>query len=244
MHTDGLTTDTIVVLGSKPDARLPAVAAPAVFAANNAVELAVHYREKYGSRIVALTAGDELAKHEHIQRSYAKAMPDEIVLLGGDEADLTTFVRETLGFQGTLTYLSFYKRNRGLIGELGRGKYALIADILRERGVIHALLHGIPDLLLRSDTAWLYRSTGINAILYAKRIYPYADVVTAGIGLKAGGHFTGGGEFKEKTAKADRTFMRHWPRSARPWLSTTDEALAEMADVPGWSGETFSATER
>ncbi len=232
-------TEHVVVLGSKPEALLPAVPAKYVFAANNAVEVATAYRSKYDSRIIATAAADEIRKHAHIQDSFKKAQPDEIVLFGGHEKEYISLIQDELGLQIPVTVLSMYERNRGLLRTIGWRRFTLIADLLYERGLVHALTRGIPDLLHRADTPWLYRSTGVNAIMYAHTRFPSADIIVAGVGLIAGAHFSGIGEFKEKTAKADRATMRHWPQSTRSWLSTTDEALASIGGVSKWNGGIF-----
>ena len=83
---------TVVVLGSKPEAQFPEVEAPVVLAANGAVELAVEYRRRYGSRIVGLVPGVELLKHPHIQESFKKGTPDEIIVFGEGGVDIVAFI--------------------------------------------------------------------------------------------------------------------------------------------------------
>jgi len=238
MHT-GSPARTVVVLGSKPQAPLPAVAAPVVLTANNAVELGVPYREKYGSRIIAFVPAFELRRQEHIQQSFIKAKPDKIFLVGDDGTDPITFVKEALGLrEADVSILSLQERNHLLQHALGGQFWPLTWQSIWVRGigyVVHALL----DLLGKREMEWLAQSTGLNAVFYAMKHFPDANIITAGIGLQPGEHFSGIGTFTNKTAKADQLTMKYWPPEKRPQVYTTDDAMHELGKVPKWEGEVF-----
>lgn len=226
----------IVVLGSKPGAKLPAVAAPYVLTANNAVELGAHYREQYGSKVIAFVPGEELLRHEHIRRSFEKAQPDEVVILGGGKERLESLIREEMRITAPIRFLSF-KECRGLARKALGARYFIVAlRRLFARGASHFINDFIPDLFNRRDMRWLTDSTGFVAIFYALDRWQSADIIAAGIGLSAGGHFSGEGTYSEKTARADRLVISRWDRSRRNRLYTTDEALHNIANVPLWKG--------
>jgi hypothetical protein len=230
----------VVVLGSKPEALFPLVPAGAVLTANGAVELALGYRTRYNSRIIALVPGEELKRHPHIQESFKKGRPDEIVVLGDKAGDITAFIRHDLGLEAPITILGFHEANWTLAASLGAHRRALAWECLRAYGLRHALTTALPDFFGKRDMLWMSRSTGLNAILYAHERFPSAErIIAAGIGLQAGSHFNGVGQFTNKTAKADQMFVPHWPPELRPWLSTTDDAMSTLGQVAKWEGETF-----
>ena len=232
----------IVVLGSKPNAALPAVAVPFVLTANNACELGVLYRQKYGSKIIAFVPIEELRNREHIQDSFKKSHPDEVVLLSATGTD-REFVR-TLGLTDVvITIINFRARNQLMWRALGIRIILVMMERLWFRGLKYLLLDAVPDFFGKRDMLWLSGSTGMDATFYALQHFPEArEVISSGIGLQEGTHFSGSGQFTSKTAKADRTTMKYWPYSRRKHLSTTDDALHSIGKVPKWqSGTTFFA---
>lgn len=231
---------TLVVLGSKPNAPLPVVKTPFVFTANNAVELGALYRERYGSWVIGLVPTAELKRHEHIRQSFAKAQPDEVWLIGDDGTDLPGFVRNEVGLTNTqLTIIPFSIRNKLFFRTLGLRAWLTVVETLLGRGVRFFVAEVIPDLLRKRNMEWIGHSTGLSAVFYALERDSHARVVTAGIGLQGGQHFSGIGTFSSKTAKADQLTIKHWPPAKRPRLYTTDDMMHTLGHVPKWEGETF-----
>src|SRR3989344_3161474 len=235
--TDKQSQDPIAGLDSKPNAQLPAVAVPFVLTANNAVELGVLYRQKYGSKIIALVPAEELRNRAHIQESFVKSRPDEIVILSGKEND-NDFVRSLGLTDATVTILGFRERNRLMIRALGLRVLLVMIERLWFRGIKYIVFNAIPDVFGKREMQWLSGSVGLDAIFYAMQKFPRASaIVTAGVGLQAGGHFGGVGEFTSKTAKADRTTMKYWAYSRRRNVFTTDDLMHEIGKVLKWRGE-------
>lgn len=236
---------TIVVLGSKPNAALPDVAVSVVLSANNAVELAALYREKYQSRVIAFVPSVELKKHEHIQQSFIKSRPGEIILIGDDGNDPIAFVRDTLGLKDAkVSIITFQERNQLLHRTLGWRFWLVMWKSLWARGIGYVFRHALPDIFGKREMEWLAQSTGLNAIFYGMEKFPQAQIIVAGIGPGAGpegggGHFNKVGEFMSKTAKADRLTINCWPFSKRPQVFTTDDAMHELGNMPKWQGDVF-----
>ncbi len=240
--SDLFSSKSIVILGSKPGALLPAVYASLVFAANNAVELAVPYREKYNSRIIGFVPSVELRRHEHIQQSFIKAQPDEIFLIGDDGNDPVGFVKNTLGLTAEkVSIIGPQERYQLLVGALGwRRGWVVMLGALWKRGAGYFFHNLFLSLLGKGSMEWLAQSTGLNAVFYGLKHFPNAEkIITAGIGLQGGEHFNKVGEFTNKTAKADRMTMQHWPFARRPTVYTTDDVMHTLGKVPKWEGDIF-----
>jgi hypothetical protein len=234
--------ESVIVLGSKPNAPLPLVAAPIVLAANNAVETALLYRKKFNSYIIGLVPLQELYNHEHICESFRKAKPDEVILMGGNTVEGESFVKETLGLQDALvTVLPLHTVNWTLASVLQSKRWSLMFRYIWNRGFRHAVRYVIPDMLRKREMVWMHRSTGLSAIMYALQQFPNAKHhILAGIGLLPGDHFNHVGQFTPKTAKADQITMQYWPQRLRSNVYTTDEVMCEHGDVPAWDGATFT----
>lgn len=235
-----MNTETIVVLGSKPNAALPDVAAEVVLTANNAVELGAVYRQKYGSKVIAFVPTVELKKHKHIQDSFIKARPDRIILIGEQEG-AASFVAEELGLSSTeVSVMSLAERNRTMARALGWRRFLVHFEALRARGLVFVVRNAVPDLLGERNLEWLAQSTGINSLFYAMEKFPSTkEIISAGMGLQGGDHFSGQGEFMSKTAKADQITLRYWPSHKRPQVWTTDDVMAQLGPMQKWQGNVF-----
>lgn len=235
-------TGPIIILGAKPNPALPDVKAHAVITANNAAEIGVLYREKYGSKLIAMSASRVLRDREDVQNAFKKSQPDEIVLLGNVLDSPEDFIHNKLGLKNTeVTILNPQERNNLMLKIFDWKKYLLMAHILWIRGFKNLIRFIIPDLFGKREMSWLNRSTGTNATLYAMTRFPHSrEIITAGIGLQKGTHFNSKGQFKSKDALADRVTMKYWSPQTRKQVYTTDSVMNELGKVQKWEGETFS----
>lgn len=237
----------VIILGSKPECHLPDVEPEIVFAANGAVEIGLFYRKKYGSKLISMVPGKDLFEQEHIRHSIKQSQPDHIILLGTTHIESNTlgYVNKELQLDSSkVSIMSMYERNWVLVKSLGWRRYVYAMKNSLVRGLRHPLTVALPDVLTNRVFDWTGRSTGINASLYALREYPEHQVVMAGIGLVAGGHFNNEGVFKKKTAQADQIMMQYWVPKLRKQLFTTDDVMHEMGKVPKWEGPLYTVPVR
>lgn len=232
---------SIVVLGSKPDAVLPDTAAEAVITANAAVLRGVRYRERYGSRLIALVNSSEVHL-ESVRQALRESAPDEVLLVGEHVSDVRGLLQRELGLHGaSVAYMPYRERHALLVSAFGWRRFIVMLDYLRMLPLLYCVRTVLPDVLYHKTYAWMSRSTGLNAILYARRRFPTNAIVVAGIGLEAGGHFydSDGPQFTEKTARVDRVTLAHAPGSFTGSLATTDRFLSDFAGIPLWRGATL-----
>jgi hypothetical protein len=227
--------DTIVVLGAKPEAIFPDIAPEFVVTANSAVELALEYRKKFQSKIIALVPILELRRHKFIQDSFVRSQPDEIVLLGAVPED-KEFVSELNLTNSKVEVLSSFDTNWGLVKQLGLGRFFIALDSIKKRRMKYFLFEALPDLLLVRKMEWMPRSTGINAVLYSLERFPKSkQIIVTGIAPQEGSHYNGVGYFTKKTADADLITLKHWKLEHKKNVYTTDEVLSRMGKFPLWS---------
>lgn len=240
MYKASESSDPVVVLGAKPEAKLPDVPAQAVVTANGAVELATPYKEKCGARIIGLVPAFELKDKKHIAESFQRAVPDEIIVFDGDSAEMEAFVRETLGItEPKLIVTTIQERHALMEHALGSNMRAKMLSRLQYRGWKYFLRTALWDLLGKRQRDWLTHSTGLDAIMFAQRYFPNAEIITAGIAPKSGEHFNQQGQFLEQTAISDRDTLRFWPKEIRPRIFTTDSVMSEVGDFPLWEGQSI-----
>ncbi|OGG50203.1 hypothetical protein A2704_02585 [Candidatus Kaiserbacteria bacterium RIFCSPHIGHO2_01_FULL_54_36b] len=234
--------ETIVVVGSKPDALMPDIPATHVLSANAAIDRAIEYRARFGSKVIALVNSTEVYI-EHLRTALTRGRPDEIVFLGEAVEDPLGFVRGTLGLPDTkVSVVSFRARHYLFRRTLGWRATLAMLDYARFLPLRYVATNVLPDLVWKRTHTWMSRSSGLNAIFYALERFPNTSVVAAGIGLSAGGHFyeSEGPIFTEKTARVDRYTVARWTPAKHARLETTDPTFAEVGRVAMWKGKTFS----
>lgn len=230
---------TVIVLGAKPDAKLPDINPKVVITANNAVLLASFYREKFGCRVVAVINShiSTSKKATSIKNSLIKSKPDEVVFLGkGIFDDHQKLISDELGLGETqVTVIEDKEITYLLLRVMGFGMFQAILFRLASRGLKDVIFRSAPALLLRLRTNdWMALSTGLYAIMYALDRFPKSAVVSSGVSLQAGQQFNNVTYFTEKTSKVDRMIMNSWPSSRRIRLFTTDMSMEKLGGVKRW----------
>jgi hypothetical protein len=228
----------VVVVGSKPNSSFPEIGADVVVTAKSAVIQGLVYREKYGTKVISLVPWPELITRDYVGEALVKAQPEELVILGDNDAKSLNYIHKVLKLKNTkVKTISCKDRNYGLLIGVGVKVLRLMLYTIWNKGLRFFYSGAFMD----KDMIWLHRSAGINAILYSLKRFPNAkEIVVVGIGLEPGDHFDGKGDFTKKSAKHDQVFMKFWPKKKRPRVYTTDNVLSEKGDVPKWDGSVFS----
>ena len=212
-----------IVLGSKPQALLPEVNPAHVFSANAAAALASNYKDK----VVAHTAivSSLQYKNATVFQKVINSKPSEIIIRGHkikknpDPVDNIpiSYISGNEQFRLESKYFGIY-RLRAFLLRPGINK---IKSFIRH-------MQGV-DYIFGS-------STGLWSILYALDQYPEKKVIVAGIGLAAGGHFYGKGEFRNEDGIKDYLVAKHLKKEAKDRLVSTDPKFAERVGVSLWDG--------
>ena len=235
----------VVVLGSKPDPCLPDISPLAVVAANGAIEIALEYRKRFGTKIISLVPGKDLYEQKHIRDSIRVSCPDSLYILGPIPVsiDQYVYVKNELGIaRDFVKIISHKEKNFDFTIIFGWRRYIIGLKSLYLRGFRYLLFYVVVDIFTKREFGWLGRSTGINAIIFSLYNFPEAkQIVVVGVGLFSGGHFNQVGKFRSKTAKMDRLTMRHWIPAKRLKVFTTDAMLFKHGAVPLWQGKYFKS---
>jgi len=229
--------NTVVILGSKPDAALPDVGASVVLGTNASIEIGLSYREHYNSYLISFVGSGELKNKSYVQQAIKRSEPDEIMVHGEKMDDPRDFIIKELGLSNTNVYVMSFNERYKLMAE----RVGLFAPLVGMKSWdIKSIKKALKDYFGPRSMRWSFCSSGMYAIIYAMKRFPEADkFISAGIGLQGGGHYYGIGEMRTGRAKVDRRVMKQWKRNQRSNLYTTDEAMSQLGDVPLWRGSTF-----
>jgi len=76
--------NNILILGSKPESKLPDLQVDKIYTANGAAERAIHFRKKYlKNELTCIVGAREFARNEMVSERIIVAKPDRIVIRAG-----------------------------------------------------------------------------------------------------------------------------------------------------------------
>ena len=74
----------VLVLGSKPDSKLPNIKVSKIYTANGAAERASFYRKKYPeNELICTTGASEFARNEHVSKRIINSKPNRLIIRSG-----------------------------------------------------------------------------------------------------------------------------------------------------------------
>ena len=74
----------VLVLGSKPDSKLPNIKVSKIYTANGAAERADFYRKKYPeNELICTTGASEFARNEHVSKRIINSKPNRLIIRSG-----------------------------------------------------------------------------------------------------------------------------------------------------------------
>lgn len=248
----------VLVLGSKPNSKLPDVKVDKIYSANGSAERAIEYKKKYpGIFHTALTAAAEFNENRDVSTRIIKSRPDKLFVRMGkiylsDELKKIKEIiymnkKEQLDFQS-----KFYKY----------GKLDLIygETFYYENTFWKIIKHLLMCIRFRG---FLGASTGFFSILLAISENPESKVIVSGIGLNEGGHFYTSedsyGYLSKKMTKllenkklqlnnkfrnssrsrVERFLIKRLKKKYKCNIISTDNELVKNGNVLKWKGRLF-----
>jgi len=173
----------ILVLGSKPDSKLPDVKVDKIYSANGAAERAANYKKKYSNiHHTALIGSKEFTENQNVKTRVINSHPQRLFCRSG-KIELSVVLKncklEFLTSKEQFSFQSkFYK-----FGALD----ILIGEILfYETNLIKLFKH---TYACASYRGFWGVATGFYAILLALHENPNSKIIVSGVGLVEGGHF-------------------------------------------------------
>ncbi len=174
----------VLVLGSKPDSKLPDVNVEKIYSANCAAERAVMYKKKYPkAKHISVITAREFNQNPHVSSRVVESNPEKMIITLGEIeiSDKLTNTKE-------ISYLNQKERFNFQSKFFRFGKIDLIfgETFFYENKFFKILKHLYMCIKYRG---FLGGSTGFYSILMAAHENPDSDIIVSGIGLVEGGHF-------------------------------------------------------
>ena len=188
----------ILVLGSKPDSKIPLIEVSNIYAANGASEIGTFYKTFYPKKkLISIVGGKEFEKNIEVQRRVLESKPEELISRSGN-INISKY-----NFTNLMKY-SFFTHYRALFFNPFFFKTnffdVLIKETFYEKDLLNKIKH-------------MYRcfrygvSTGFFSILYALKNHPECQILISGIGMSKGSHLYNDNNRYDKRSIVDRKLI-------------------------------------
>jgi len=247
----------ILVLGSKPQSKLPAVKVNKIYSANGAAERAVEYKKKYPNiEHTALIGSKEFTENENVKSRVINSCPDRLYCRSGKIVipdELKNCQLEFLDDKEQFKFQSKFYKFKGLdilLGEI----------FFYERNLFKLIKHTYACMTYRGF--WGV-ATGFYSFLLAMHENPEAKILVSGIGLVEGGHFYTAkdsyGYVSERSRKlinsgkmsiynkfrntsrcrVERYLIRRMSKNYKNKIISLDDEMVKFGSVKKWEGQVF-----
>lgn len=248
----------VLVLGSKPDSKLPDIKVDKIYTANGAAERVLFYKKKYSSVYhTALIGAKEFQENENVSSRVIKSKPDELIVRMGK-----TELPENLQSTKKITYTDQIEQFNFQSKFYKFGKLDIIfgETFYYETNLLRIIKH---FRMCSTYRGFLGASTGFFSILLALYENPDCDVIVSGIGLIEGGHYYTSNEsygFISKTTKklmkinenlrlnqfrntsrcrVERFLIKRIRSKYISKILSTDDSMVDCGNLKKWEGGLF-----
>ena len=224
----------VLVLGSKPDSKLPNIKVSKIYTANGAAERANFYRKKYPeNELICATGASEFARNEHVSKRIINSKPNRLIIRSG----VINLPNDLNGFT-ELKCISNFDQWRFQSNFFKLGFFSLfISEFCHQEKILNKIVHVIKAIKNKKIQGI---SAGFYAILLALIENPNANVIISGIGMKGGKQFYKSERSNyfvyDSRAKVDRFLIKRLLKKYKDRMYTLDADLAEIEGINLWNG--------
>ena len=225
----------ILVLGSKPESKLPDHDVQKIYTANGSAERADHFRKKYPNNVLTcITGAREYLRNEHVSKRINDANPENLIIRSGKIKLPQSLENKTklMCLTNTVQWnfqAKFFKNKKISL---------FLGELQHQDNFFKKILHIAKALKYNSMQGV---STGFFCILTALEENPDTKIIISGIGMKGGKHFYKSERSNffnyDSRAKVDRYMMRLIFHSYKENLFTTDLEMFETTGIKMWHGK-------
>ena len=229
--------NNVLVLGSKPDSKLPDLKVSKIYTANGAAERADYYRYKYlDNELICITGASEFVRNEHVSRRIKNSKPNRLLIRSGI-IDLPSVLKghSELKCISNLSQWTFQSNF------FEYGFFSLfISEFYHQEKMLDKIIH-VAKAVKNKKIQGV--SSGFFAILLALSENPNSNIIISGIGMQGGKQFYKSERSKyyvyDARARVDRFLIKLLLKKYKNRLNTVDLDLAKTATISLWKGNLF-----
>jgi hypothetical protein len=225
----------ILVLGSKPNSKIPRIEVSNIYAANGASEVGTYYKKFYPkSKLISIVGRKEFEKNMEVQRRVLDSKPEELISRSG-KINITNY-----NLPNTAKF-SFFTNYRALFFQSFFFKKNILDVLIKETYYEKEIMNKIKHMYRCFRYGILTGvSTGFFSILYALKKHPESIILISGIGMSKGTHIYNDNNRYDKRSIVDRKLILSLKKKYLSRLITTDIDFAKNAEIQIWNDETIN----
>ena len=223
----------ILVLGSKPESKLPDIHVDKIYTANGAAARASEFRKKHKTnKLISVVGAREFARNEYVNTRVIASKPEKIMIVPGvidlplQLKDYTELIclsnKEQWNFQA-----KFFKYKKISL---------LIAEMQYQEKFFSKIIH-------IKNKNFQGISRGFYSILLALVENPGSNIIISGIGMKGGKQFYESKRSElfvyDSRARVDRYLIGKLSNKYKDRLYSLDSDLFEISGINRWYGDIF-----
>jgi len=223
MHEDD---NYVLVLGSKPEFKIPNLKFKHIYAANGAIERVKKYETVFSKfELISVLGGREFEKNEEVKKRVLLSNPNRIICrLGNIDVEKYNLFKN-INYKYFTNYEQLKIQSKFF-------KYGLIKilylETFYENNVLKKIFHMYNSV---SRGTIVGTSTGFFAILCALMDYPEKKIIISGIGMKGGSHMYNNPNRYNKRSIVDRKLILNLKKNYKSRLYTTDSELSKNGKI-------------
>jgi len=218
--------DFILVIGAKPEFKIPDINFQYIYAANGAIERVKNFKNSDTNfELISVVGGLEFEKNDEVKRRVLDSNLNEMICrLGKIDTHKYKKLNE-VKFQ----YLTNFHQLRF---QSSFFKFGLFNIILQESFYEKKFVKKIKHLFnALKNSSLVGVSTGFFSILYALSNHPNKKILIAGIGMSGGSHMYNDANRYNKRSIVDRRLILSLKDEFKSRLYTTDIDLSKFCDL-------------
>jgi hypothetical protein len=229
--------NNILVLGSKPESKLPDIHVDKIYTANGAAERAIEFRKKHKkNKLTCVVGAREFARNDYVSSRVIKSKPERIMIVPG-AIDLPLELRDYT----KLTCLSDKEQWNFQAKFFKNKKIALlIAEMQHQVSLYSKIIHILKHIKNRNIQGI---SRGFYSILLALEENPNSNIIISGIGMKGGKQFYDSKRSQlfvyDSRARVDRYLIKRLLQNYKNRLYSLDSDLIDVSNIKKWNGNSF-----
>ncbi|MDA9085060.1 hypothetical protein N9J95_02525 [Candidatus Pelagibacter sp.] len=227
----------ILVLGSKPESKLPDIHVDKIYTANGAAARAIDFRKKHKkNELTCVVGAREFARNDYVSTRVIKSKPERIMIVPGaidlpsELRDYTKLIclsdKEQWNFQA-----KFFKNKKISL---------LIAEMQHQVSFYSKIIHILKHIKNRNIQGI---SRGFYSILLALEENPNSNIIISGIGMKGGKQFYESKRSQlfiyDSRARVDRYLVNKLLENYKNRLYSLDSDLIDVSNIKKWNGSSF-----
>ncbi len=228
--------EKILVLGSKPDSKLPKLNFKKIYAANGAISRSSIYKQKYRNiELISVTSKKNFEKNFDVRKRIIHSKPDRIYVRFGKvnlpkklqycKCDFINYT-EQLNFQKKFFKLKYFS--------------LFLAEFFYKENFYKKFKRFLKFFIGENFQGI---STGFYAILLALKENPNSKIIVSGIGLSGGGHFYKSQRLKkfnyDARSAVDRFLIKFLLIKFKKKILSADNDFVELSDVKKYNKKFF-----